>query len=174
MSMTMTLVLLAATNPACALLGFLFGRITRATVDIAESVTEEGAAVPDEEKRKLRRANPITLISVVVVLIGLVTAIVGFQVTRNQDRIVGCVVGYSNASADAFERRAKATGETNDQVEEVFRAIDQAFTEAPVDGRKRVRDAITKYLKARDNGRAVAERNPLPDAPRDACAELLD
>lgn len=171
MSMTMTLVLLAATNPACALLGFLFGRITRATVDIAESVTEEGTDVPSEQKRKI---NPITVISVVVVLIGLITAIVGFQVTRNQDRIVGCVVGYSNASADAFERRAAVTGETNDQVEEVFRAIDQAFGDAPGVGRQRVRDAIDQYLDARDNAREVLKRNPLPDAPRDACAELLD
>lgn len=174
MSTTMTVILLVATNPACALLGFLFGRITRATVDIADSVTEEGTEMPDKEKRRVGRTNPITIISVVVVLIGLITAIVGYQVTRNQDRIVGCVVGYSNASADAFEQRADAQREVNDQLANFMRAVRDAFSSAPADGRKKVFDAVEDFVKADDEAKRIRGENPLPEAPRDACAELLD
>ncbi len=181
MSTTTVLILLAISNPACGFIGYLIGRISRDTADTKEAVMHEVEEtdgvdpVPRESRPVSRwRANTVVLISAAVAATGIITAIVGFNVTRNQDRLVGCVVGYSNATADAFEARRVAANDANQQVENVFRAFLAAFNDTPAAGRDRVRLAFEQYIKAREESKKVQKDNPLPDAPRDACSELLD
>jgi hypothetical protein len=172
MSTTTVAILLAAGNPACLFLGFLFGRLTRATIAIEEKIVDEKKIDTDSVRR--HRSIAKYWVMVIVAAIGLITAVVGFMVTRNQDRLTGCVVGYSNALADAFEQRLAASNDVNEQLDNVMSSFLAAFNDAPEVGRDRVFKAIEEYNKARTEAKNAQRENPLPDAPRDACAELLD
>lgn len=170
--------ILAGSNVACLSLGYLFGRLTRATIRIEERMTEppvdSQAAVPEPPKASRRRWGALQLITVGVVLIGVMTAAIGVVVTRNQDRLVGCVAGYSNANADALKQSRTAQNVVNDQLDNFMSAVLAAFSTAPADGRAKVQAAVKSYVEAREAAKQVQKDNPLPDAPRDACAELLD
>jgi hypothetical protein len=167
-------IVLIGSNIACSLLGFLIGRLTRATVTMEQHMTDgddESTELPD--RRRSIRA-PIVLIAFSVALIGVVTAAVGVHLIRTQDQIVGCVVGYSNAMADALERRSSVNIQASEQVDQVFAAFLAAFDDLPADGRARVRAAIAEYSETRTKAKETLKENPFPEAPRDACAELRD
>lgn len=173
---TPTLILvLVGSNAACLFLGYLFGRLARATVQIEENMDTAQEEPPAGHGR---RVTALHVISLVVVAIGLVTAVVGYQITRNQDRIVGCVVGYSNAAAAAAKARSAASNAALDQLDMVMEAVANAYSAADLgqvnDARAEVRAAIQNYVDARHDAKEAQRRNPLPDPPRDACAELLD
>lgn len=172
--MSQVWLVIAATDTACLFLGFLFGRLTRATIQIEESmVTDEDNPKPKTPTRR-RRVTGFQVMSGFVVAIGLITALVGFQVTRNQDRIVGCVVGYSNASSAAFKARAAAQNEVNEHLDDFMNAVLQAFSTAPADARQLIFDSVKSYNEARAKAKTTQRDNPLPEPPEDACAELLE
>jgi hypothetical protein len=166
-------IVLIGSNIACSLLGFLLGRTTRATVVMEQRMTND-----DDEKEPDHRpwwhVTSMQVIAFVVAAIGVVTAAVGVHLIRTQDQIIGCVVGYSNATADALEQRSSAASRANEQVDRVFAAFLAAFDDLPAEGRERARKAIAEYTEARTNAKETAKQNPLPEAPRDACAELRD
>lgn len=178
MSTTTVLILLAISNPACGFIGYLIGRIARDTAETKDAVThdvEQTDGLSEDKSVGPRwRMNVVVVIGMAVAAIGVVTALIGFSVTRNQDQLAGCVVGYSNATADALEARSSAATEANQQVENVFRAFLAAFSDTPAVGRERVQHAFEEYLKAREATAKAQKDNPLPEAPRDACADLLD
>lgn len=177
MSLTMALIVLIASNACTAFLGFIFGRQARATVEIGEHMsTEEDVeeSKPVEPPKKKRRVTPVHLISFGVVAIGLVVALLGFSVTRNQDRIIGCVAGYSNASSAAIKAGREAQNKVNDKLDTFMLAIAQAFSSAPEDARELILSSVQGYNKARADAKAAQSENPLPDPPEDACRELLD
>jgi hypothetical protein len=161
---------LLASNGACVLLGYLFGRMVRATVRIEETMVEDAASPPPGRRS---RDTTMRIMAAVVALIGVVTATFGVVVIRDVDQLNGCVVGYSNALADTLDRRAGPQQEATLQLDRVMSAIMDAYKMTPVDGREHVRTAIEAYVEARNTARAFLAENPLPDAPRDACAELL-
>jgi len=170
-------VVLVGSNVACLFLGYLFGRLTRATVEIEETMEASDAAQPPSPEQK-RKITALHVISLVVVAIGLVTAVVGYQITRNQDRIVGCVVGYSNAAATAAKARAHASNVALDQLDAVMDAVAKAYAAADLgqvnDARTSVRAAIQGYVDARHDAKEAQRKNPLPEPPQDACADLLN
>lgn len=172
MSTTTVVILLLASNPACVFLGFLFGRLTRATVMIEEKIVDDEKL--DTAKIKRRRFTAVHWLTAVVATIGIVTAIIGLMVTHNQDRLVGCVVTYSDAAGDAIEQRSIASNAVNTQLDNVMAAFLAAFTDAPAAGRDRVFKAIEAFNKARLEAKQAQKENPLPEVPRNACAELLD
>lgn len=175
MSPTTVALLLLASNPACVFLGFLFGRLTRATVTIEEKIADaEKLDVKEIKKPRKHRITALYWLAVGVTAIGLVTTVMGYIVTRNQDRLTGCVVGYSNALGDAFEERLRASNEVNKQLDNVMAAFLAAFNDAPDIGRERVFKAIEEFNKARTEAKQAQLDNPLPEVPRNACAELLD
>lgn len=175
MSLTMALIVLIASNACTAFLGFIFGRQARATVEIGEHMIaddDEESKTNDAPKGK-RRVTPIHLISFGVVAIGLIVALLGFSVTRNQDRIIGCVAGYSNASSAAIKAGRAAQNKVNDKLDAFMAAVAKAFSSAPEDARKLIFDSVEGYNKARADAKEAQRNNPLPDPPEDACKELL-
>lgn len=176
MTRDMVITVMALGYPPCLFLGYLFGRMARATVQIEETMTADPkpTVTSPSEPNERRRVGALRLVAAAVAVIGIVTAAMGYIVIRNQDRIVGCVVGYSNASSTAFKARAAAQNEVNDQLDNFMEAILQAFSTAPADGRKLVFDAVTSYNDARRAAKEAQSQNPLPDPPESACAELMD
>lgn len=183
MSMTTFWITLVLSNPACIFLGFLFGRMARATAEMEEHMSPDNGSPPStgEEGKARRRVTSLRVLGLVVALIGATTIVMGVIVTRQQaaanerdDRLTACIAGYSNALADAFASRQQANLEASEAVDKVMAAIDLAFSDAPGVGRDRVRQAIKEYNEARAEAKRAAADHPLPDAPRDACSELLD
>lgn len=176
MSLTMALIIIVTSNGSTAFLGFLLGRLTRVTVEIGEKMsTEDEEPKPEETPERHRwKILPLHIISIGVVVIGLVVALLGFSVTRNQDRIIGCVAGYSNASSAAIKAGRAAQNEVNKQLDNFMSAILQAFSSAPEDARKLIFDSVKSYNEARTKAKETQRENPLPDPPEDACAELLN
>lgn len=174
----LVVVLLVGSNSACLFLGYLFGRMARATVQMEESMAADTPDVAREAPMSApvgrRRLNAFRLLAWTVALIGAVTTAMGYVVIRNQDRLVGCVVGYSNASSAAAKARSAAQNDVNTQIDNVMAAFQAAFTDAPAVGRDRVFGAIDAYNKARAKAKETQRDNPLPDPPEDACAELID
>lgn len=174
----LVVVLLVGSNSACLFLGYLFGRMARATVQIEENMVTDVPETPPDRAPAARdrqhRTNALRLLGVAVALIGVITAGMGYTVIRQQDRIVGCVVGYSNANSAALKARAQAQNEVNAQLDNFMAAILQAFSSAPAEGRQLVFDAVTAYNDARTAAKEAQSRNPLPDPPEHACAELMD
>lgn len=170
-----TIVLVLATDSACLFLGFLFGRLTRATVEIEERMNDESEPpAPSSATKRKYRLTGTQLLALGVVVIGLVTALVGFNISRNQDRLAGCVVGYSNALADALDRRSASSADAFAALDTVMEKVVQAFSSPPSDElNQAVRQSIIDYVNARHRAKEAQTNNPLPDAPRDACKELL-
>lgn len=178
MSTTMVWWLLALSNPACVFLGFLFGRMTQATVEIEDRMAHDGneeTNAPSSQPRSRDRQHlMLQAVAVGVVLIGIITAIIGFNVTRNQDRLAGCVTGYSNSLADALDRRSASAAEATEKLDAVMEKVVTAFSSPPSEQTTQaVRDAILDYVEARRRAKEAQRENPLPDPPRDACAELM-
>lgn len=172
---------LVGSNVGCWFLGYLFGRMARATVHIEETMNTDDAAHPEPQAAPApppvtgrRQLNALRIMAAVVAAIGIVTATLGYVVIRNQDRIVGCVVGYSNASSAAFKARAAAQNDVNTQMDNFMAAILQAFSSGPTEGRQLVFDAVTAYNQSRADAKQAQAKNPLPDPPEHACAELMD
>lgn len=175
MSTSTIMLVLVSSNIACAFLGFLFGRMTRAAVTIEDhmSTGDEIPPVTDSPTRRRRRVTAIQVMAGALVFIGVATTALGIVLTRNQDRIVGCLVGYSNASSVAIKAGRAAQNKVNDQLDNVMGAFQSAFTDSPAEGRDRVFKAIDAYNRVRTEAKRVQRENPLPDAPENACAELL-
>lgn len=170
---------LALTNLACLIIGYLLGRNTRAVTDIQEKLMADDTARPGGETHKqarsrLRRVHAWQVLGALVALVGIMTAVFGVVLIRNQDRLTGCVTGYSNALADTLDKRAAPQQAATEQLDRVMRAIVDAYATASAEAQVEVRRAIEAYVVARDEAKKFLAANPLPDAPRDACAELLD
>lgn len=170
---------LVLSNLACVVLGYLFGRMTRATVTLEEQMKENDS--PPQDVQPARRLTSQRVLALVVALIGVGTIVLGIVVTREQsaadardDRLTACITGYSNALADALDRRTAANSETNEAVAGVMQAFADAFSQAPADARENIRKALVAFTEARDRAKTASTENPLPAAPRDACAELVD
>lgn len=175
MSVTTVAVLVVSGTSAGLFIGYLLGRLTRSVMEIEKRVTDhinENGEAPDKSRRF--RLSALHIIAVGVVVTGLVTALIGVNVTRNQDRIVGCVAGYSNASAAAFKQRSAAQSVVNEQLDGFMQAVLDAFSTAPADGREKIRLSVESFVEARQEQARVQRENPLPEAPENACAELLD
>lgn len=172
--MNSTLIVLIASNTACLFLGYLFGRLTRAAVRIEETMDIDDTPPPVVAPVERRRITTFRLLGIAVALIGVITAGMGYVVIRQQDRIVGCVVGYSSANSAAVKARSAAQNEVNDQIDNFMAAILQAFSSAPAEGRQLVFDAVKSYNESRSKAKSTQRDNPLPDPPEHACAELMD
>lgn len=173
MSTPTMIIVLAVTNPACLFLGYLFGRLTRATVRIEENMETDDAPTPRPADDRGRRVS-LMAIAVVVAVIGIGTAVTGVVILRNQDRLAGCIAGYSNASAAVTRERSAAQDVVNEQIDQFMQAVLEAFSATPADGRKKIYDAVQSYNEARTQAKETRKNNPLPDPPEDACTELTD
>lgn len=175
MNTTTVWILLLASNPACVFLGYLWGRVTRATVEIAESAVDNqanpGEPTPQIVESKAQ-TKAMRIMAVAMVTIGLATALTGFVLTRNQDRIVGCVVGYSNAMSDTLKDRLGPQQRATEALDRIMEALAEGIETPTPKASERVRTAINEYVEMRTEAKKTSAQNPYPDAPRDACSEL--
>jgi hypothetical protein len=115
----------------------------------------------------------VVLVSVVLLTIGAGAVLGGWVLSSRQDRIIGCVTGYSNALAVALDKRAAASEAARRELDEVMTTVADAFEDASPAAGDRVRSAIRTYVERRQDTRETQAENPLPQPPRDVCADLV-
>jgi hypothetical protein len=171
MTLTNALVIMLTSNTATLVMGYLWGRKVRAVIQIGEAVTTD----PPKMKQSLPRW--VHLITGALVIVGVSTVVLGVLVignTSRQDRLVTCVIDYANAASAAGRARGAANTDVFEQIDGVFKQFGEAATVDPVAARAKALAAIDSYNRSREDVKTAQRDNPLPEAPEDACADLLD
>lgn len=185
MTTSTALWIIITSNLASSLIGWLLGRTARNTAKLVsevEAVADE-PGVSEETKGKLRRITskirPMHMAMVLLVVVGAVTTLVGFiglsqsnAAQERADRAIECVTDFSNRSADALEARAQASAEAQEQVDSIFATVARIIAKPTEQSGMLFRNAISGYNQARRDQRVALERNPYPEAPRDACRDM--
>jgi hypothetical protein len=117
---------------------------------------------------------PAIILSIALVAIGAFTVISGIRGSVQQDRIIGCVAGYSNALADSLEQRAKASQDAQAALDQVMETVATGFDNPSPAAGVAVRKAIDNYVTLRKTSREAQAHNPYPAPPRDVCSDLLN
>lgn len=166
-------VALLATNLPGLVVGFLIGRrVPRATVKIEESMDENLPPAPPKQRALLIIASVVALIGVGTVALGIIVMRYVAVDDARDHQFAACVAGYSNALGDALKARLAANQAVTDQMDLFMNAVVQAFDNATPETREALIAAARAYVKQRLEAQAELQDNPLPEVPRDACAEL--
>ena len=186
----MSLLLWIAYTLGRTLLGFiagvLFTRLILDTRRIAEA-TEQGfypfldcggAFMADDElptedlvrKAARRRAvfNPRLVIGLVVVMLGILTAVQGIVTSNRVAALQQCQAHYSNGFADALDARTKASNDSQHAMDDLVRTIGQHVTGKPED-QAAINAAVSRYVAQRQTAAKQRRAHPLPPPPRESC-----
>lgn len=148
------------------LVGWFMGRSTVAVESIAEAV--KGDTVDTTVKRR-RRPTSMAVLGVVVVVLGVFTAVQGYVQGAATARLAECQQAYSNGFADALDARSKATVEAQDALDEFLTTVAH-ITPAP-EAQAKFQAAFSEYLDKRAAAKKAQKEHPFPPAPRDVCKE---
>lgn len=158
------------------LAGFFMGRSTTVVEAIAGAVQEGDGAIEEEvavgrdigkAKSWLRRIESVHIIGVIVVVLGVFTAVQSYVQGHATERLTICTQAYSNGFADAIEQRSKASTDAQDALDGFLSAVSAATPTAQ--GQSLVRDALNQYLSKRADAKKAQAENPFPAPPRDVC-----
>lgn len=184
MSTPMLIIILAADTLASGFLGWLVGRTARNAEVVAAEVAEIGAEGDDDLVGRAEHSGraraflarvraPYVAMAMLAVVTG-VTAFLTGTSSIQQTRIVHCVVDYSNELADSLKASREANADVQTAQDKIWFVVADAFAHPSPDDRERIADAIDEYNALRTTQRASQRANPLPAAPRGACADLLE
>jgi hypothetical protein len=150
-----------AWSVAGGLVGYMVG------VNLRRST--EGADVAGQSRRW--RPKFEHFISVVVVSLGVLTAVQGYMFSQRTDQLSRCQLAYTTGFADAIDARTQASKEKDEAQDELWRIIRSGFQAPGPDVRERFEKQLNLYLDAREKVKESQQANPYPPAPRDLCPE---
>lgn len=161
------------------IVGFLMGRSTVAADAIAGAVQAKGDKMsgtseiaPEREPRGAARRvrfSSFNVLLVVVIVLGVFTAVQSYVQGEATQRLAACQTAYSNGFADALDARSQATSQAQDALDEL---LSKAASAVPsTEGREQVRRALSDYLAKRAEAKRTQKEHPFPPAPRDVCNE---
>jgi len=128
-------------------------------------------ATGDGKPRREWRVST-NVVAVVLVLLGLFTAVQGYVVSGQTKALAVCQQAYSNGFADAFDARAEANAQAQDALDDWMTVVGAVMTSPDSSARTRLVEATTEYLAKRVEARKTQAEHPFPPAPRDACKQL--
>lgn len=169
MTLLTALLILIPTNVATFALGSLWGLSKGRSIRVGDVMTERTAPSTRAPRWMYVIAAMTAFVGVAVIALGVMV----INAQSQQDRLVGCVEGYSNAAAAAQRARSAATSDVFNQIDAVFSKVLVVLDDAATDGRQQIFDAIKAYDDARTAAKQAQKDNPLPEAPENACADLL-
>lgn len=179
MSTTLVIWIALASSVAGGFLGFLLGRLTQATVQIGETMKQQSTEDAGASRRKFPRFNGMAVLAVLVTAMSLATVALGLVIKVQSDhsddereKLVSCVVAYSNQLGDALEARSNGSASATAQLDAVMEAVVRVFNTQDLEAQKALVDAANDYVNKRKDSRETLKQNPYPTVPRDACAQL--
>lgn len=161
-------------------LGYLAGRAARDVHRIAETVATKGEPVIPRSRSVTGRVpgRPhVTqlVIAVIVVALGIITVVQGMIQSSAVRRISDCHAAFANALADAIEARSVGSQQAQDALDELMRTVGGLAAAPPVDEAERqrrseiARKAVSDYVAKRAEVKALQQKNPYPQPPRESC-----
>jgi len=184
MSGWLYLVQTVAVGAASFLLGFLAGRMARDVSRIARTVTVQGETVavsagkPTLRERVENRTGATVAqlaIALVVIALGAVTVVQGIAQSAATRRIATCNENYANALADAIDARSQGSAQAQEALDQLMTTIGRLASTPPADDAdtarraEETRKAITEYVDKRTQVKALQQKNPYPQPPRESC-----
>lgn len=113
------------------------------------------------------RPNGTYVFGVILVLLGIGTAVQGIVQGRATDRLTNCVAVYSNDLADAIEIRSKASNDAQRTLDTLWSNL---YSLPQTDeGRARGRKIFEDYVRKREAANKTQAENPYPPPPRAVC-----
>lgn len=155
---------------AGVLVGWFMARSTAAVEAIADAVTKEDT-VPEAKPRRPRFTST-NLIGVLVVLLGIATAVQSYAQSDATERLAVCQRAYSDGFADALDARTQANTEAQLALDNLMSTVGDVLTSADPAARDRLTAAVSEYLSKRVEAKKTQAANPYPPAPRDACEQM--
>jgi len=113
------------------------------------------------------RPNGTYVFGLILVLLGIGTAVQGIVQSKANDRLTNCIATYSNDLADAIEVRSKASIEAQRASDVMWQTI--ASLPQTDEGRAQARKVFEDYIKAREAANRAQAENPYPAPPRAVC-----
>lgn len=184
MYLTLLIITNVITGLGCTVLGMILTIIAlnlefvRKTMNEQETIvsTHQPARITEKRKRKFGRTD---IILAIVIAGFIVTGVNQISVGKDQNRLVSCVVNYSNKLADALDRRTEDNKKLADADSTRDNAVDDLLGKLllkPPATQDQIRVALVDLRatnarkvaakKALDEGR---EQKSYPQAPRDVC-----
>lgn len=156
--------------------GWFMGRSTVAVEVIADAVHDDevddmsGNDRSNNAEPRHARFTTIHALGLVVVLLGIFTAVQGYVQGEATARLVDCHRAYSTGFADAIDARSRAAADSQAALDDLLMKVSLALPNTESGG-EQVRIALTDYLKKREEAKKTQAENPYPPAPRDLCKE---
>lgn len=171
------LVQTVSVGAASFLLGYLAGRTARDVHRIAETVTAQGGTMARRAPLRHRIKNSAGQFTVafVVIALGVVTAVQGVHQSAATRRIATCNENYANTLADVIVARSQGSQQAQDALDELMSVIGRLAATPPANEaeaaqrREESRKAVTDYVTKRAEVKALQEKNPYPQPPRESC-----
>jgi hypothetical protein len=162
---------------ASFLLGYLAGRTARDVHRIAETVTEQGGTVSRRAplRHRIRTSGGQFAVAFVVIALGIVTVVQGVYQSAATRRIVTCNETYANTLADVIVARSQGSQQAQDALDDLMSVIGRLAATPPaseaeaIARREESRKAVTEYVAKRAEVKALQEKNPYPQPPRESC-----
>lgn len=148
--------------------GWLAGRASRDITRIAGAVAKEGTVPPSTPNDRWARAYRLA-VPVLVVALGIATAVQGAYQSAALQRVAACQTAYSSGFADAIDARSSAAADAQDALDALMTKVGDALQHSDPESRAEVQRAVDDYLAARAKSKQTQQDHPYPPAPRDLC-----
>jgi thiol:disulfide interchange protein len=113
------------------------------------------------------RPNGRDVFGLILVILGIFTAVQTMVQSRATDRLTVCVATYSDQLAVAIDIRSKASAEAQRASDVMWQSI--ANLPQTDEGRAKARQVFTEYIAKREAANRAQEQNPYPPPPRAVC-----
>lgn len=150
--------------------GYLLGRLAR-DVHLLANPTLEGERVHEsriEDAPRRWRPGPRLLIGLVIVILGVGTAVQGIVVNNRVEHLQQCQASYSNRFADALDARTDATQQSQQALDRLVATIGHNLNDKRAN-QAAIADAVGHYRQLRSKAKQQRATHPYPDPPREAC-----
>lgn len=153
--------------------GYLLGRLTRDVHRLANP-TLEGERVPEpavETPRRPRRwrPGPQLLVGLLVVLLGVGTAVQGVVVSNRVEHLQQCQARYSNRFADAIDARTDTSNNSQQALDDLVNTIGKNLGGNGKANQAAISRALRQYMAQRAKTKQQRAKHPYPEPPREAC-----
>lgn len=117
--------------------------------------------MPHREKNF--RLNWATIIALLVLVIAVGNAVLGYQIDRRQRNFVACQAHVNQVRTEQLNRLQELAKQDRATVDQLIRSV----VNAP--SREQVRDALTRYIKQRDETERERQKQGPIQSPTDLC-----
>lgn len=156
--------------------GYVLGRLAADVHRLADPTEPhlEGDRVHDEplyrpRPQRQRRPSGRLLIGILIVVLGVGTAVQGIITTQRVEHLQQCQARYSNKFADALDARTTVSNGSQRALDNLVTTIGAHLGRNKQADQDAIADALQQYLAQRHMAKQERARHPLPDPPREAC-----